>query len=239
MGTSAVDRASNFLPVRCAHRSLCRLRKGRSFVKVLLKDRQLVLVPEGSDEIEELAAWKLLHDGHVLTLDQNDGTGASITDLGVRAEVCREPINIVSTHADPAIRLISNFAATPFVLDGLYYQSVEGFWQGLKYDDEAARREIALLDGLAAKRRGDEKEYGPVVKYGGREIAIGTCFHWGLMQRAAHAKFEQNLAAREALLATGERPLEHRVRRDSRTIPGVVMADIWMKIRATLRAGTS
>ena len=37
------------------------------------------------------------------------------------------------------------------------------------------------------------------------------------------------------LLGTGIRPLVHLVRPDSRTIPGVVMADIWMKLRAELR----
>ena len=37
-----------------------------------------------------------------------------------------------------------------------------------------------------------------------------------------------------ALLGTGERPLVHVTRRDSRTIPGIVMADIWMKVRRGL-----
>jgi hypothetical protein len=37
-------------------------------------------------------------------------------------------------------------------------------------------------------------------------------------------------------LATGSRPLVHRVRRDSRIIPGDLMAGIWMRIRATLTA---
>ena len=40
------------------------------------------------------------------------------------------------------------------------------------------------------------------------------------------AKFEQSEAAQTALLSTGMRPLVHQMRRDSRTIPGVVMADI-------------
>ena len=40
-----------------------------------------------------------------------------------------------------------------------------------------------------------------------------------------------------ALVGTGDRPLMHKTRRDSRTIPGVVMADIWMRIRRTLAKG--
>jgi hypothetical protein len=59
------------------------------------------------------------------------------------------------------------------------------------------------------------------------------------MAAACRAKFEQNEAARRALLATGTRPLEHRVKPDSRTIPGAIMAQIWMRIRDDLqqRAG--
>jgi hypothetical protein len=55
------------------------------------------------------------------------------------------------------------------------------------------------------------------------------------MEQACRAKFSQNEEARTALLATGRRPLVHRMRRDSRTIPGVIMADIWMRIRDRLR----
>jgi predicted NAD-dependent protein-ADP-ribosyltransferase YbiA (DUF1768 family) len=56
------------------------------------------------------------------------------------------------------------------------------------------------------------------------------------MTRACRAKFTQHAEAMAALLGTGERPLVHRMRRDSRTIPGAVMAEIWMKLRAELRA---
>ena len=37
--------------------------------------------------------------------------------------------------------------------------------------------------------------------------------------RACRAKFAQNREATDALLSTGDRPLTHVVRRDSRTIP--------------------
>jgi predicted NAD-dependent protein-ADP-ribosyltransferase YbiA (DUF1768 family) len=57
------------------------------------------------------------------------------------------------------------------------------------------------------------------------------------MERACRAKFEQNADARAALLSTGDRPLTHVVRRDSKTIPSVIMAQIWMRIRHDLRQG--
>jgi predicted NAD-dependent protein-ADP-ribosyltransferase YbiA (DUF1768 family) len=55
------------------------------------------------------------------------------------------------------------------------------------------------------------------------------------MERACWAKFSQNEDAREALLTTGERPLAHVMRHDSTTIPGAIMAQIWMRIRRRLR----
>jgi hypothetical protein len=51
------------------------------------------------------------------------------------------------------------------------------------------------------------------------------------MERASRAKFEQNEEAAQALVSTGTRPLIHRMRDDSRSIPGVVMAEIWTRIR--------
>jgi predicted NAD-dependent protein-ADP-ribosyltransferase YbiA (DUF1768 family) len=77
--------------------------------------------------------------------------------------------------------------------------------------------------------------YGSHVIYGGNEIQVGAYEHWQLMRRACRAKFEQNADPRNALLGTGERPLIHVVKHDSRTIPGVIMASIWMVLRKSLR----
>jgi hypothetical protein len=131
--------------------------------------------------------------------------------------------------------LISNFAHTPFELDGRTYASVEGFWQGLKLADPDERARVAELFGSEAKRATSGIEAATIFGYDGSSVRTGTFEHWHLMYRACRAKFSQNEPAREVLLSTGDRPLTHRVRRDSRTIPGVVMADIWMRVRATLR----
>ena len=151
------------------------------------------------------------------------------------AQPILEPINVISDSPDPAVRPIGNFAAAPFDLDGHRYASVESFWQGLKFPDAADRARLAALDGARARAEGDRQGYGATVRYEGKDIAVGSPEHWALMERACRAKFEQNAAARAALLATGDRPLEHVVRHDSRAIPGLVMAGIWMRIRADLR----
>jgi len=203
-------------------------------MKVRLKEYLLVVTAESEDEKALLNAWAALRDGHVFALFHQDGQTFRLNDLGPRPEACREPISITSRSADPAIQLISNFAHTPFELDGVRYGSVEAFWQGLKFSDMARREAIACLHGQEACRAGFDAPDTDLVEYRGRSIRCGTADHWGLMATACWAKFNQHEEAKRALLATGERPLHHKTRRDSRNIPGVVMADIWMKVRRAL-----
>ncbi len=203
-------------------------------MKTIFATERLVLVPENTEEAEQLAYWRSEAIGQALSLDDNSGSGVSIKQLGHFQDVCREPINVTSRHPDESIRTIANFADTPFVLDDLYYQSVESFWQGLKATDPAERSRIAAFPGAKAKSDKSIPKYGATLDYGGATIVVGTWDHWQLMKRACTAKFQQNDVARNALVSTGNRPLVHQVRRDSKVIPGVIMADIWMNIRKKL-----
>jgi predicted NAD-dependent protein-ADP-ribosyltransferase YbiA (DUF1768 family) len=202
-------------------------------MRTLLQPNGLVLVPESDEEHAALAAWKTAHNGFAFATVENSGAGATLTALGPRAQACREPINVTSFSPDP-IRLIANFAPTPFELDGERYACVEAFWQSLRFPLEERRR-IAGLAGPVAKQISDKQPYGSYVIYAGQNIAVGAFDHWQLMRRACRAKFDQNDNARTALIETGERPLVHHVPRDSRTIPGVIMAEIWMQLRAELQ----
>jgi predicted NAD-dependent protein-ADP-ribosyltransferase YbiA (DUF1768 family) len=202
-------------------------------MKVILASGRLILVPGTQQEQLELAGWKEGHAGHVLQVHATSGRGA--VRPGPKAEACNEPLQVISTVKDPVIRLISNFAHTPFTLDGREYASVEGFWQGLKFAKDSDRRRLAAMWGREARQAGEEQPYGATVHHEGEDIPVGAWRHWGLMERACTAKFTQHPEAREALLSTGSRPLTHRVRRDSKTIPGVIMADIWMRIRSRAR----
>lgn len=198
-----------------------------------------MLVAETAEEAVDLADWRSRHEDQVLlvTADASAEQGAvRLRGLGHRLEACRVPINVISSSSDPLARVISNLANTPFELDGRRYGSVESFWQGLKFESDEDRARIAALDGARARQEGTRRGYDDAVTYEGARIAVGTSDHWRLMERACRAKFEQSDEARLALLATGERPLVHVVRRDSRAIPGVVMAQIWMRIRDKLRA---
>lgn len=207
-------------------------------MRVLFKQSLVVMVAETDAEKDALAAWRPGHCGHVFHARpdaKEGGVSLVLDDLGERLDACREPINVVSTSADPAVRMISNFAESPFALDGVRYRSVESFWQGLKFPSLQERNRIAALDGKQAQAAGRRQGYPEAIDYLGARILPGGPEHWRLMEAACRAKFAQNAEARAALLATGDRPLVHRVRRDSRAIPGIVMADIWMRTRRRLR----
>lgn len=138
---------------------------------------------------------------------------------------------------EPRWQPISNLAHTPFTLRGRAYASVEGFWQGLKFDTEPDRASVAALWGKAAKRAAASLPERASFVYDGETYAVGGPGHRALMLQACRAKFAQHDGARDALLSTGDRPLTHRTLRDSKTIPGALMADIWMRLRASLRGG--
>ncbi len=203
-------------------------------MKVLLKEGLLVLIAEQDNEGEEVSRWIATYSDHAFRAVAQNARTVVLRDLGPYLEACREPINVSSRATDEAVRLISNFAATPFFLHGRTYASVEGFWQGLKFPDVESRLRIAQLHGLEAKQAGAAAQEAETVQYEGRTIRVGTYEHWGVMYEACWAKFTQSEEAQRALLSTGTRPLTHRSRRDSRTIPGVIMADIWMRIRTRL-----
>lgn len=199
---------------------------------ILVRLRKGVVILGPADNAH-LAAWISDHAGQVFRLRAKSGA-ATLHALGVEAEARREPLNITSRSPEP-LRLIGNFAHTPFELDERAYASVEGFWQGLKYPEEADRRRLATMHGSAAKDAGYDAPAAHTLMFDGTRIRIGTWDHWQLMKRACVAKFAQHEAARDALLSTGHRPLVHLVRPDSRTIPGVIMAEIWTQIRQRLQ----
>ena len=201
---------------------------------VRLKDKLLIVTAETDEEQQAVSEFASRMNGRAFALFHQDPRTFRLTDLGPMAEACREPINISSRSPDPAVQLISNFAQTPFELDGQPYASVEAFWQGLKFPDAARRRQIAAFHGQEARQAGFEAPDSVTVEYAGQDVRVGTYDHWRLMSKACWAKFNQHEGARRALLGTGERPLQHKTRRDSRSIPGVIMADIWMKVRRSL-----
>jgi predicted NAD-dependent protein-ADP-ribosyltransferase YbiA (DUF1768 family) len=209
---------------------------GSGIMRVVLKDGLLIVVPDDDDENAALDAFGERHGERLFRL-AHSGKGVQFFDVGPEDIVRNRPINITSRSPAP-LSLIANFARAPFELDGRAYASVEGFWQSLKFADPGERARVGALHSSEAKRASVGVEQPESFDYDGATIRAGTWDHWMLMRRACAAKFSQHEAAGLALLSTGDRPLTHKVKRDSRTIPGVIMADIWMRIRARLRDGS-
>ncbi len=204
-------------------------------MRVILKDGIIAVMPETQEEQAEFAGWSAPLKGHVFVLRDASAKGASLHDIGLQEDACREPINVVFDLVAPQWQPISNLAETPFMMDGRHYASIEGFWQGLKFPDQGERSRVAALSGKEARNAARKAPDQPSFVYGRDTMAFGSPGHHALMRRACDAKFTQHLIAREALLSTGDRPLVHRVARDSIAIPGALMADIWMRLRDALR----
>ncbi len=122
--------------------------------------------------------------------------------------------------------LLSNFAATPFILHGQRYASLEGFWQMMKYpegpDDPRAtfpgvewnftRNQVAQLVSFSAKHAGDLADRNMAkmgitwVSFGGRRMEYRPArpgAHYQLIVAATREKVRQNPEVRRVLLATG------------------------------------
>lgn len=97
---------------------------------VRFQSNLLVVTAESEDERESLVCWSEDLDGCVFILKRQDEQTFRLISAGPELEARREPINVTSRSLAP-LDLISNFAHTPFALDGRRYASVEAFWQGL------------------------------------------------------------------------------------------------------------
>jgi hypothetical protein len=202
-------------------------------MKITLDENRLILEPNTSDGVALFRDFISEYENWMFQLQVEDGV-AMLTKIGDRPTVCNEAINILYSSSNKEIQCISNLGHTPFEMDNRRYESVEGFWQGLKFEEEK-REELASLFGKEAKKAGGAIQYKRYIRYNNDKIRVGSKQHWDLMQRACENKFRQNHAAQSALLNTGIRPLYHKPRKDSEVIPGAILAGIWMNLRKELR----
>ncbi len=157
-------------------------------------------------------------------------------------------LNIASYSDDERARLLSTFAQTPFVLrcgaTVIRCESVEGFWQGLKFPEGSAdRARVFALWGIDAKRAGAHAPQSAEIEFCGRRVRRGGPDHHALAELAMRAKLEQNPEVRAALLATRGLRLTHELVDeegkpipDSLTLPAAVFCAIWTRLRADVEA---
>jgi predicted NAD-dependent protein-ADP-ribosyltransferase YbiA (DUF1768 family) len=154
--------------------------------------------------------------------------------------------------------LLSNFAATPFTFHGKRYASLEGFWQMMKYPENAndpratfpglhwayTREQVAQLTAFDAKHAGDlasknmQRMGITWVTFEGKRMEYKSAVpgaHYRLIVAATRAKVRQNPDVKKVLLATGDLIL----RPDHYQEPDAPAAwryyDILMQIRAELQ----
>lgn len=153
------------------------------------------------------------------------------------------PLIVAYYDGDSEVQILSNFANTPFTLDGISYLCVEGFWQSLKTEDQIIRQRFSHLGGLDAKQLGNQIKSGAqVFTYKNKLYRVGSQQHHILLERAIRAKTEQNPQVVESFRLSGWRPLKHMLKNkynqwrpgDSPSLPAIAFENILLKLREEL-----
>lgn len=156
--------------------------------------------------------------------------------------------------------ILSNFAETPFVMDGKSYASLEGFWQATKFPDPELPQDVRFeLPGWPTTRAAVEKMVGREAKKAGsaaskileanqidwvsyRGIAMtyrepGEGLFYQLIRRAMIEKAKQNLKVREVLIRTKNLRLKPDHDQGPNPPKAWLYHEIWMEIRSTILNG--
>jgi hypothetical protein len=131
-----------------------------------------------------------------------------------KPEISLLPLNVWSRSAEAIGQLMSNFAHTPFELDGVAYASIEGFYVSLLFLDPAKRLKLAGLYGLVVSRMGKKskiKRDKLKTCYAGEWFDLGSEPHLRPLKRALRAKLEAHSDIARAFVATAPRPIVHEI----------------------------
>lgn len=159
---------------------------------------------------------------------------APAAPLAEAAPLALGPIEFYSKI--PEYREFSNLFPSPFELDGKTWQSVEHYFQAMKFASNPEYQEQIRLSKTptTAKQLGSSKEK-PI-------RADWDSYREEVMKKALRAKFTQNEALKKLLLETGDRPLVEANPTDSywgygRTKQGKNrMGILLMELRSAIRA---
>jgi len=154
----------------------------------------------------------------------------------------------------------SNLGATPFVLDGDAYASVEALWQGMKYPENSeddrlknpsvtwkkTRQQVMALAGFEAKAAGTEANanmkklgikwityQGQRIEWNGKDVQV----FYDLIYRACRAKLDQNPALKDLLLSTKNLKLMPDHNESPGASAAYFYAEIYTKLRTEIQAG--
>jgi predicted NAD-dependent protein-ADP-ribosyltransferase YbiA (DUF1768 family) len=121
-------------------------------------------------------------------------------------------MDIGSGNGYPSASL-SNFSPHPFTFRDIPVNSMEGFLQGLKFENPEMQKAVFLLVGKAAKFKGKKKNWrrDQTLYFQGQSIKRDSQEYQDLLDEAYEAMFGQNESARNALLASGDAVLTHTI----------------------------
>ena len=154
--------------------------------------------------------------------------------------------------------LLSNFAPTPFTFRGKRYASLEGFWQAMKYPEDAddprakfpgltwafTRAQVEQLASFEANKAGALAEDNMKNMGIGWVSFEGQRFdyrpkepgeHYRIIVAAMREKLAQNPEVKKALLATGDLILKPDHHQDPDAPAAWRYFEIWMQLRAELQ----
>ncbi len=109
--------------------------------------------------------------------------------------------------------VLSNFADTPFLIDGVQCSCSESFIQSLKIPDSSQQEDFCGLRGEEAWKKGSKLTEAVFISgsvwWRGTPYTLHSKEHFDLVKRGLSEKFSQSEKARDALLATGDSVLTH------------------------------
>jgi predicted NAD-dependent protein-ADP-ribosyltransferase YbiA (DUF1768 family) len=262
-------------PRKEAHYELIRqvlwekVRQNSSVRELLLSTGGLILLPDNYDSLRDLPAWRYFDIySEIRAILREGGTQPPSSryppqwwtplpeegkpDWEILPQAAKPGEVILSKRHE--LGILSNFASTPFTLDGRRYGSVEGFWQMMLYPEDASdpralypgaewkysRAEVAAMTGFEAKAAGELAEATMArmgidwVSYDGEGMPYRSPEpgrHHELILEAMKAKLAQNPAVAEILRSTGDLVLlpDHIQERDAP--PEWLYNRIWMELR--------
>jgi len=108
---------------------------------------------------------------------------------------------------------LSNFAAYPFIIDGIQCGGMEGFLQSLKFSDPDKQARVCGLYGVKAKYKGKKSKWyqDQNLHWMGQTFSRHSTEYQELLDRAFNSLFEQSQEFRDALASTGNEELTHTI----------------------------
>lgn len=96
-------------------------------LKNSLNRRVIVLSPENDSDQNIINDWGKDINGLFAQVRIQSGKNLIIRDFVDQNKLLMKPINISYVAEDPDVKILSNLACTPFVLNGKQFASVEAF----------------------------------------------------------------------------------------------------------------